>query len=987
MLASIRITPKSRSEKLDSMSRINFAKMYTIEHNVKVYNFGDVHDNFVDLLRHQWKYTLEREVDGGHEEAHSADGDDEANVENDLGYTSPPKATHELARSSAAGQCCPNCGSGFSNSATIRVSKERSAEGLPNQQKASTPPREDASGQLPRPNLPTGFATTTLSTKASTSAAFDRSFIEQDDRGRRKEFSSVTEGSVRLDKHTPSITSRKSLFHDSAIDVETIRSGMSGGKSQISSNPGRERTSQWTDGMASALVTVPEDAPVYAASSSSRSDSEEDAWTEITEPDSASDASDDGSQSDSVSFEGPAFVSEVAADERFVHPERWLDRLQNQEADIFMKLSIANWREGGAQALQLEVAVQLLETSIRSIEGMQASNYCGGSINAIVTQSGRDAVASLVRIDKSQIITSLECIAQERLPSLMGCLSAWGLNEVHDTVGSLDLEQGLRVAATVMARFLSFAVLSFAGAHLERFEEKYDLKVSENEISFGFGMIVRRRSLKCLDSYLHGRQAWVFEEVKNSCPSRRHDALYLSTTVEEFDRIWGPLWVTASSASIETQGPPRSILGLNVGLGYIVPWDRGSGEPEPHGQEIFSHYTDDRSGVENSSMFFLTVPLPSMRLLIGARSKLSKNKSCSMTRDSCTQKLRDQNALCYPGTSRRRKTREVQTVTLSLSAFGFVNTGYQEGYKIREGASFRESLLSIWTNDPLERNPAIVLKKIGLEVSGCTENARRRRLRHILASNTMQTHLAGLSLDWNDECEKEYFSAMGGHDTNAFVKIYHEKKEWRRYWSEAICVSLKVLKVTGPDDDQRLSGLWCPNSRETYVAKLSPRRWAGLVKDTLTSCALVIMTNDCLGFKKDWFWAGNCSSKSDKPAQTVYQLPTVLETALLINKSCQIPKGLIEREDSWEITRLVYEDLFDLGDSGCLKVVRSFRYSRTSPRGVVLRWTTPNMGRETFEKMRERVLKKNRSPCHCEEIEVQELEKTSILVHVTSSGG
>ncbi|TID23470.1 hypothetical protein E2P81_ATG03042 [Venturia nashicola] len=92
---------------------------------------------------------------------------------------------------------------------------------------------------------------------------------------------------------------------------------------------------------------------------------------------------------------------------------------------------------------------------------------------------------------------------------------------------------------------------------------------------------------------------------------------------------------------------------------------------------------------------------------------------------------------------------------------------------------------------------------------------------------------------------------MGGHDTNAFVNVYHEKKEWRRYWSEAICVSLKILKDTGPDDDQRLSGLWCPNSRETYVAKMSPRRWAGLVKDTLTSCALVVMTNDCLGFKKD----------------------------------------------------------------------------------------------------------------------------------------
>lgn len=210
------------------------------------------------------------------------------------------------------------------------------------------------------------------------------------------------------------------------------------------------------------------------------------------------------------------------------------------------------------------------------------------------------------------------------------------------------------------------------------------MELSNNEVRLSFGMVARRRSLKCLDSYLHGRQAWVFEEVQNLCSPRRHDALYLSTTVEEFDRIWGPLWVTAPSTSNETDDPPRSILGLKVGLGFIVPWDLASGEPEPHGQEVFSHYTDDRSYIEGSPKFSLTVPLPPMRLLIGARSRMSKKISCSMTHDGCTQKLRSQNALCYPGTSRRRKTREVQTVTLSLSALCLVNTGYQEEYKIRD---------------------------------------------------------------------------------------------------------------------------------------------------------------------------------------------------------------------------------------------------------------------------------------------------------------
>ncbi|KAF2430749.1 hypothetical protein EJ08DRAFT_566917, partial [Tothia fuscella] len=42
MMPSIRVNPRQKQEKLHAMSRINFSKMYTVEHNVKVYDFGDV---------------------------------------------------------------------------------------------------------------------------------------------------------------------------------------------------------------------------------------------------------------------------------------------------------------------------------------------------------------------------------------------------------------------------------------------------------------------------------------------------------------------------------------------------------------------------------------------------------------------------------------------------------------------------------------------------------------------------------------------------------------------------------------------------------------------------------------------------------------------------------------------------------------------------------------------------------------------------------
>lgn len=39
------------------MSRINFAKLYNVEHNIKVYDFGDVDAEYVDLFRRNFEHV------------------------------------------------------------------------------------------------------------------------------------------------------------------------------------------------------------------------------------------------------------------------------------------------------------------------------------------------------------------------------------------------------------------------------------------------------------------------------------------------------------------------------------------------------------------------------------------------------------------------------------------------------------------------------------------------------------------------------------------------------------------------------------------------------------------------------------------------------------------------------------------------------------------------------------------------------------------
>jgi len=54
MRRSVRVVSQSKKDKLDSMSRVNFAKIYTVEHNVKVYDFGQVHSRHEHRLISQF---------------------------------------------------------------------------------------------------------------------------------------------------------------------------------------------------------------------------------------------------------------------------------------------------------------------------------------------------------------------------------------------------------------------------------------------------------------------------------------------------------------------------------------------------------------------------------------------------------------------------------------------------------------------------------------------------------------------------------------------------------------------------------------------------------------------------------------------------------------------------------------------------------------------------------------------------------------------
>jgi hypothetical protein len=69
MLGSIRVKPRKKSDKMDPMARVNYSKFYTVAHDVKVYEFGDVHSSYLALLLAQWTWVLQNLPHTSQEEA------------------------------------------------------------------------------------------------------------------------------------------------------------------------------------------------------------------------------------------------------------------------------------------------------------------------------------------------------------------------------------------------------------------------------------------------------------------------------------------------------------------------------------------------------------------------------------------------------------------------------------------------------------------------------------------------------------------------------------------------------------------------------------------------------------------------------------------------------------------------------------------------------------------------------------------------------
>jgi tetratricopeptide (TPR) repeat protein len=492
------------------------------------------------------------------------------------------------------------------------------------------------------------------------------------------------------------------------------------------------------------------------------------------------------------------------------------------------------------------------------------------------------------------------------------------------------------LAIRLVVNTIDLAVLSYTGAHLGRFDQEYlgeDISVIDVLAPFTGGdgpnipsIKLRRCPLQCLGSFHDNQPVWVFSSNDWEPPG----SLFLSTQVEDFADIWGPLWKAIDCEKLDTYS--RYV----VGNGSIFKWQPTNLTPPLSHGEVLCHWVSDHELEKEpelnpgSDQVFLANRVRSNfdgmeTMLIGAVvagcERLWANKRCDIDLAKARAQIKDEGRLRMLGVVEEHKYRDSETYQLQVGHSG-VNATVARQYK-RRVQSLKMALVELWAMTPEIRDPQLLEDFYGLEVSMCTHNAQRVQLARVLGLKCMRQYLK--TFMWKDDHRRTaFFEALQRFERNknALRQLWQDFPEYRDEFGQAVMVCLKALEQTGINHNKELDVFLSSEVAarpELATLKAKEHSWIGLLKDSVDSCSMAVFGDDCLEFNHETGISCGGAGRS------------VLRTALVINqlnrptglaRKCAYRHEASERWASrWSVSAMEVGSDIWLGEHGTLRLL------------------------------------------------------------------
>ncbi|KAH6713884.1 hypothetical protein BKA61DRAFT_606729 [Leptodontidium sp. MPI-SDFR-AT-0119] len=634
------------------------------------------------------------------------------------------------------------------------------------------------------------------------------------------------------------------------------------------------------------------------------------------------------------------------------------DPTNTSDEEITALCHAAKDRSAASHLNAIRMCRNVILKTFLNLKSLQQANFCAGSFSAIIVDDKRPDVAMIQPVENTDFIAllfELEYILRDSASLILNAgenatllnldrqftfLRTPMVQQYCQSLLQLDLEKlqvsGLGVVniLRLLVITLDLAVASYAGAHCSDFPHQISTDIDrlsllapfedcrENQItkSFGFG----RCDLECLDAFHHGKGVWVFCSLTLGLDW----TLSISTTIDGFSDIWGPLW------KFKDRDSPERYSAYVVGGGSIVQWKHHSSTcPELRKGEVFCHWIsneeledDTRDRLSRETGFPYRSFDGTEKLLIGAPSSTpaaasqepwNRNVRCSVPINEARTRLREAGRLCIVGASKPYHYNDSNQYQLQVGYSG-VNASATRQYKRVPGQSLKEVLVELWAMEPEIRDPTLLDDLHGVEISMCTSNAQRVSLAQILRFSCMQHLLRGFN--WQDPGYRtEHFLTL--EDTLRPKRLLDPL--FKERFDYAAMLGLKMLSRTGVDRGNNLQvflSSTCTPKPELATMVWREHNWIGLLKDTTTECAMVAFGDTCLEFK---YHGGVCCGKAGDSAFRSAIIPHSSMLASL--QQLRLQEETSDSSQSWMqkkrgVSTLQVGKCFSLGERGNLRL-------------------------------------------------------------------
>jgi hypothetical protein len=539
--------------------------------------------------------------------------------------------------------------------------------------------------------------------------------------------------------------------------------------------------------------------------------------------------------------------------------------------------------------LSLWKSYLILCNVLGSLNRLNEVRFCNGFYNIIVEHPEKD-IAEIIRIS-NPLIEGFKAGLESAIKGV--CRPCEDLNEIQDDLMELisepinnllqilhlslsNLSPRTTTSILILCRMttvvLDLALVSYVGSHASDFGRYINVDLqsidirSEHDYLSDFRCSLKR--LACLDGFLDSQKVWVCESRGShhvKAASRKEESRRLSclTSMEDFADIWGPVW------SIPAQrGSLSFIQQYNVSKGFIArvdnkSWSEANNIVECHWYSWASFSRKPTQTAASTANYISRTD----RLLIGATLHL--NPDCPYTLNDYENDYAD--GMEPLGTSEDAWRLETRALGFSAGQYVGINvTGTQKKFP---GVTMKEHIWNSFNQTPMDANPFFLNHYLVVEISHCTGNARRLRLKDLFQMRTVQKHLELFSRGWMLAPWVTPFLLLTGDDDQELWEFWRDYEDDRPNISKVICHVLNQLHKTGPVDGLFAAAFLAEHNEHCVKLDIKKNDWASFLCDSPLRAVYAIVNGVCLEYDTP---DQNTTTCSNERGFTVLQTPIYL---------------------------------------------------------------------------------------------------------------